>query len=214
MDNVSTEKIVLCLVVVIVIALIIYQHFSYQHELDLIKNSVNSTGGNKFDKTQVCPSCPSCPENQDFQKKISINLNDRNNELGGINPYRDYDYKTLGDPLIPPYKRDDYNLPFPTIHTRGLPTQFKKMGLLVDSEAPNTDQYKFMILMGRQKYPNANFYDYYVTENKSDGLLKIDLPDLHKELYTDDEVRVADVDKTFKVKIDRNVGVDYSPFVY
>lgn len=130
------------------------------------------------------------------------------------NPLREYDYRTLNDPLVPPLKRDDFSGFLPTVYTRGFPSGYKKIGLLIDQNAQNDDKYKFMILVGRLRYPRGTVYDYFVTENKHDSALKFDLPNLTKELYTDDEVTIPDLGKTYKLKADRNLGFDYSPFMY
>jgi hypothetical protein len=126
---------------------------------------------------------------------------------------RNYDYRTFADPLVPPYKRDDYMLTYPSYPTRGFPTSFKKMGLLIDDNANNDDQYKFMILVGRQKYQNSNYYDYYVTENKNDATLKFDLTNIHKEYMDDDKITIPELNKTYRIKIDRNLGFEYNPYV-
>ncbi len=133
------------------------------------------------------------------------------------NPFREYDYRTFYDPLVPPLKRDDYNefMEFvPSVYTRGYPTGYKKMGMLIDEAASNTDPYKFMILVGRLKYPRGTVYEYYATENKPDGVLKFDLHQINRELLTDDTVNISELGKTYKVKIDRTLGFDYAPFLY
>ena len=133
------------------------------------------------------------------------------------NPFsmlRDYDYRTLSDPLVPPYKRDDYTFPLPTISTRGPPSAFKKIGLLVDSEGSNNDKYKFMTLMGRETYKGSNRYDYYVSAStdNNDNLIKFDLPNLHKEVSTGDTIRIDALNKSYDINVDRNLGFNYNPF--
>ena len=213
MDDITLNKILLALVVIGIIILIIYQYHSY-------KSETNKTTENT-QNCPVCPVCPACPscvtstEQKQPPRNIFIDVKQTDSTLPPpVDAIREYDYRALSDPLVPPYKRDDYQIPLPVTPTRGFPTAFKKVGLLVDSEALNTDPYKFMLLMGRQKYPGSNFYDYYVTENKQDSALKFDLPNLHKELSTDDKLPLTDLNKTYTVKIDRNLGFDYNPFVY
>lgn len=132
------------------------------------------------------------------------------------NPYelmRKYDYETLENPLVPPLKRDDFNIPVIPIATRGYPTAFKKMGLLVDKTADNSDKYKFLILIGRQKYPSSNWYEYYATENNVNGYVKFDLSNVKRELFTDDVVRINELGKEYVVVLDRNLGYEYVPFL-
>lgn len=203
MNNDMFNKILTATVVVVIIILIVYQ---YDKEK---KHPVSSE--NMCPECPVCQVCPVCePDKQSVV--IDVNKNPSVPPLTDI--AREYDYRALSDPLVPPYKRDDYQIPLPAIPTRGYPSSFKKMGLLIDSEAENSDKYKFMLLMGRQKYPGATYYDYYITENKPDSALKFDLPNLHKEIYSDDVIRLDELSKNYKVKIDRNLGFDYNPFVF
>jgi hypothetical protein len=65
---------------------------------------------------------------------------------------RDYDYRTLNDPLVAPRRRDDYNLPVIPYPSRGFPPPFKKVGLLIDNSSSENDKYKILLLMGRNKY--------------------------------------------------------------
>lgn len=196
----------------LVIGIILCQYFSYTSELSQIKNSIQKS---------VCPN-QSCPIQETIIKtieqppqKITIDVN-QNDPLtqAPIDPLREYDYRALNDPFVPPLKRDDYNISVIPMATRGYPTGYKKIGLLIDQDADNSDKFKFMILVGRQKYPGSTQYDYFVTDNNQDSVLKFDLPDLHKELYTDDEITIRELNKKYKVKIDRSLGFEYNPFMY
>jgi hypothetical protein len=130
-----------------------------------------------------------------------------------LNALRDYDYRTLNDPLVPPLKRDDYGGIVPSVYTRGYPSDYKKMGVLIDEETDNNDKYKFLILFGRLKYQGGTLYDYYAIEN-NDGYMKFDIPHIHKELYSDDTIRIKELNKTYKVNIDRNLNFNYGSFLY
>jgi len=135
-----------------------------------------------------------------------------------INPVaisRDYDYRTLNDPLVPPYKRDEWNLLIPGIYTRGPPMPFHKYGTLTNDSLPTTDKYKFLFLMGRQKYPGSNSYDYYATGTSDNNNVKFDLPNNTRELYDGDKVKIKHLnDAEYKIIIDRNLELDYNPFYY
>lgn len=205
-----------------------YQIEKYSTESEINNSVTGST-------CPICPVCPVCPDVK-LQKCSEQNECDqKNKETNNFieqpiqliqqvplipqiqpipNPLREYDYRTLNDPLVPPLKRDDYSGFLPTAYTRGVPEGYKKMGLLIDVNADNNDKYKFMILVGRLKYPRGTVYDYFVTENKHDSALKFDLKDIHRELYTDDEIIIPELGKTYKLKADRNLGFDYSPFLY
>jgi hypothetical protein len=210
------DKVMFFCIFLLIVGFIVCQYFSYNGIQSSLQNS-------------VCPACPICaanvcniashlqPEQATSQpvqpQKITIDVN-QNDVQTQSNPLRDYDYRALSDPLVPPLKRDDYNITVMPIATRGYPTGYKKIGLLINPNADNSDNYKFLILVGRQKYPGSTQYDYFVTENKPDSALKFDLPNTHKELYTDDELYVKELDKTYKVNIDRSLGFEYNPFMY
>lgn len=127
---------------------------------------------------------------------------------------RKYDYKTMKDPLTPPYKRDDEYYPINMINTRGNPTQFKKFGTLIDKTSENKDKYKFLNLVGRKKYLGSNWHDYYAVSNTDDQQsMKFDLPDLHKEMSTDDTIFIKELNKTYTLQVDRNLEFYYDPFM-
>ena len=71
-----------------------------------------------------------------------------------------------------------------------------------------------MFLIGRQKYRGSNVYDYYVTEKGSEGngALKFDLPNVRKELYSGDKIKVEQLDKEYEVIIDKNIEFEYNPY--
>lgn len=204
MHNICFDKVMFFLAIIIVIVLIVYQYFYYR--IGITQNNKNIDNNITCPVCPTCPTCPTCPIQKIDIKQVEIPLQP------SINILREYDYRALSDPLIPPYKRDDYSVQLPIISTRGSPTSFKKIGILIDKDAINNDKYKFMLIMGRQKYPGSNYYDYYATENNTDSALKFDLPNLHKELSTDDILEIKELNKTYTIKIDRSLGLDYNPF--
>ena len=134
---------------------------------------------------------------------------------------RNYDYKTYNDPLTPPYKRDDYMIPAHVVdpdrfglYTRGGPTAFKKMGYLTNPNGDTTDKYKFLTLMGRQKYYNSTQYEYYIVSTNRDENIKFDLDKNKRELFTGDRVTVSQLSNTiYDVTIDKNLDYEYSPYI-
>ena len=140
-------------------------------------------------------------------------------DLYGI--LRNYDYKTYNDDLTPPRKRDDYMIPAHVVdpnrfglYTRGGPTAFKKMGMLDDPSGNPGDPYKFLTLMGRQKYYNSTQYEYYVVSTNRDENIKFDLDRYKRELFTDDTVIIPQLgNKTYHVTIDKNLDYEYSPYI-
>ena len=140
---------------------------------------------------------------------------------GDIYPVlRDYDYRTYQDDLTPPRKRDDYDIPanvfYPDrfgLYTRGGPNPFKKMGYLNNKNAQPGDPYKFLTLMGRQKYYNSNTYEYYVVSTNKDENIKFDL-DNKRELFTGDKVKVHQLNNTeYEAHIDKVLDYEYNPFI-
>ena len=218
MNNDSFDKILLFLITVIVTCMVIYLYFYHnfdtltcpsQPHAQLLPQGSITNSHIKSDLTQsIIPNVSNTEQNI----TVDVNRQEYSPSVGEI--MRDYDYRALVDPLTPPYKRDDFTLPYPSFPTRGYPSAFKKIGYLIDESANNDDKYKFMLLMGRQKYPGSNNYDYYVTENNSDSALKFDLHHLHRELLTHDDLEIKELQKHYKVKIDRTLGSYYNPFYY
>jgi hypothetical protein len=204
---VNLDTVLLCITLIIVIGMISYMYYyapSYNYTYPVTY---------MYDKQQVQPVQPIIDTNNNA-KNINIDVNKQTDvavpTIGEI--MRDYDYRAYSDPLTPPYKRDDFTLPYPSFPTRGYPTAFKKVGYLMDKDADNADKYKFMILMGRQKYSGSDYYDYYVTENNTDSVLKFDLHHRHREILTGDEVHLKELNKKYIAKIDKTLGYEYYPY--
>lgn len=163
-----------------------------------------------------------------LNKKESTNINTQKNNMSikqienkeiyisPTNIFREYDYRVINDPLFPPYKRDDYNinpsLVYPTLYsipTRGYMTYFKQVGILTNNDAENADEYKFLLLMGRQKYRGSNNYEYYAISSSKDNNIKFDL-NQKKELYTDDTIIIQQLNNTtYNVTINKNLNYEY-----
>jgi hypothetical protein len=146
------------------------------------------------------------------QKKTTIHIKQSDN-VPNVNPWREYDYRTLNDPLVAPRRRDDYNLPVLPLPTRGFPPPFKKMGLLIDKTENNHNKYKILILMGRNKHHNSNIYDYYATENSKDSILKFNI-EKTRELQTGDKILIHEIDKKYEVVLDKMLENEYDPYIY
>ena len=223
MNSICFDKTYLILLVIAITAIALYNVFTLNQQLKdanercTIRQYVASS-----ETTSTNASNLTAPVTQ--PNKVLIDIDNRSivPHLLPINPLRDYDRHALKDPLVPPYKRDDYNvnpsIVYPSLYsipTRGNSAGFRRMGYLTNLTALNSDQYKFLILMGRQKYRGSSRYEYYVVSSSKESNIKIDLENQKKELNTDDTLSIPQLgDATYTVTIDKNLGFDYTPFVY
>ena len=219
------------LVIVVIILFFVYTYFQNK-ERDIMQNKVErhfiSDNSNSFVSNSLSTR-------DNGTNNIGVDrLNSDNSQMEIIRPppsvaigqdlygiLRNYDYKTYNDPLTPPFKRDDYMIPAHVVdpnrfglYTRGGPTAFKKMGYLTDPSGNAGDPYKFLTLMGRQKYYNSTQYEYYVVSTNRDENIKFDLEKNKRELFTGDKVTVSQLNnKVYDVNIDKNLDYEYSPYI-
>lgn len=102
------------------------------------------------------------------------------------------------------------------IHTRGEPTCFSQIGVLV-----NDDNSNILPLFGRETWRGSHKWNYYT---QTDKFVSVRLP-VHSmqkdcsesfgcdELYNDDQVNIPQLNETFKVTIYRTDSPSYIPFV-
>lgn len=168
------------------------------------------------------PEIKQSQENQSATQNIRVNLHKADEKDVQIFPpkssldlWREYDYRTLNDPLVAPRRRDDFNLPVLPLPTRGYPAAYKKVGMLIDKKAHDNDRYKFLLLMGRNTHPGSYVFEYYAMENDKNGSLKFDVCRRgRQELQTDDKIRINELDRTYTVVMDRILGYEYDPYLY
>jgi hypothetical protein len=219
----SSSSSLLKLLIVIVIAAFMYYYFNQKKNEENNNNNsnnnrINNTNGNNAvynnDNMETYSSGVYAPP-QIIRPPQSVAVAQ---DLYGV--LRNYDYKTYNDPLTPPYKRDDYMIPAHVVdpnrfglYTRGGPTAFKKMGYLSNPNAAAGEPYKFLTLMGRQKYYNSTQYEYYVVSTNRDENIKFDL-DKKRELFSGDTVKVSQLNNVdYDVTIDKNLDYEYSPYI-
>jgi hypothetical protein len=136
-----------------------------------------------------------------------------------IDPLRKFDYDAVNDEFTPPFRRsyyDEYNYRLPPgllpLYTRGPPGRFRKIGTLVAQGVAANDKFKFLILMGRQKYP-CREYEYYATSSNVEHRLKFYIHTKGKEIYDDDIVTIRELEGyTFKFKEDPDLSPRYDPY--
>jgi hypothetical protein len=127
-----------------------------------------------------------------------------------------YDYNKLVDPLEEPTKRVDRYLLGPLEYrrmynhpVRGYPDNPRWLGLLISEEDDNSN--KILKLFGRQKYPGSSHYEYYTMINMGFDQIKVHIHG-KKELYDDDVVNVSELNKNYKVKLNKNDDNSYNPY--
>lgn len=145
-------------------------------------------------------------------------------------PIKYYDQEKLADPFEAPAKRPDrIQMGYPPIMksstnplqpypTRGYPDNYHLLGTLISIDN-NKDYNKLeqdnqiINLFGRQKYPGSSEYEYYTMLSTGNINTKIPLKDQIRELFTDDEVFIKELNKTYKVNLYPNEELKYNPFI-
>lgn len=138
-----------------------------------------------------------------------------------IDPLRKFDFDTINDDFTPPFRRsyyDEYNYRLnPALYpayTRGPPGRFRKIGTLVADGVSANDQYKFLLLMGRQKWPSGGDYEYYAMNPDSDKRLKFYIETRGKEICNDDIVKISELEGyIYKFKEDKDLSPRYDPYI-
>ena len=157
---------------------------------------------------------------------IDVHVDNRSNNEGPripilpIDPLRKFDHDVIDDDFTPPFRRsyyDEHNYRlrpglYPT-YTRGPPGRFRKIGVLVaEGVAPN-DKFKFLLLMGRQKYNNRD-YEYFATSAESDQRLKFYIETRGKEINHDDIVKIPELEGySYKFREDQDLSPKYDPYL-
>jgi len=181
---------------------------------------------NKCNNRQ-CMQYGRCICNDDENINIDINDYDVHNEyphhlppIGHVDPLRKFDYDSMNDDFTPPFRRsyyDEYNYRlhpglYPT-YTRGPPGRFRKIGVLIADGVSANDKFKFLILMGRQKYPGRE-YEYFATSSDNDQRLKFFIETKGKEINDNDTVKLSELDGySFKFKEDQDLSPRYDPYI-
>ena len=181
----------------------------------------------KTDSTSMVPYNPDAGNdnendgivNIDIRKKYIIDPTSGRRVLAPMrDPLRDFDVKAINDPFTPPFRRpmyDDYPL-LPALmpyYTRPQ-GRFRKVGVLISNDdVEATDPYKFLMLMGRQKYPGRE-YEYYAMSSNAEYGLKFYIETNGKEISNgDDSVEIVELDRTFTFKEDPDLSPRYDPYI-
>ena len=163
-------------------------------------------------------------QNGDHTDEQNINIDIHNKNGGGhhglhIDPLRKFDYDAVDDDFTPPFRRsyyddNDYRLNpglYPT-YTRGPPGRFRKIGTLIAQNVATNDKFKFLIMMGRQKY-NCRDFEYFATSPNSEQRLKFYIETKGKEINDEDIVTINELDGySFRFKEDQDLSPKYDPY--
>lgn len=138
-----------------------------------------------------------------------------------IDPLRKFDYDAVNDDFTPPFRRsyyDDYgNYRYPPgmapIYSRGPPGRFRKVGMLIAQGVAATDPYKFLSMMGREKYPGRE-YEYFASSPNTEQTLKFYIDTKGREISDGDLVNIDSLEGyTFKFKEDPDLSPRYDPYM-
>jgi hypothetical protein len=217
MSNVCFDKTFLILITVVIFVIILYKYNQATNEL------------------KYPPTCQhSCPSQQPTILRPNIKVNIRREHImpnGGpnmpgiagppVDPVKVFDYRNVDDILTGPTRRPtrDQIGPFITnplfnIYTQGPPDNYSWVGILLATDASGVNsQYGMLKLFGRQKYPNSNTWQYYVLAyNGGHDRIKLALSDTYRrELYDDDPVTISELNKSYKVKLNKDDWISYNP---
>lgn len=141
-------------------------------------------------------------------------------------PFREFDIRTLADPLTEPTRRQPRYLygpltpenpilnPLFNHSTHGYTDSYSWIAYLIDeSTDANKDDNKILKLFGRQKYPSSSQYEYYVEVKSGGDRIKYFLENIKKELFDGDTVTVDLIKRTYTVKLMKNRDLTYNPFI-
>lgn len=153
------------------------------------------------------------------RKNINVNLDDHHHHPP-VDPLRKFDYDAVYDDFTPPFRRSyfdyDYMLApgmFP-IYSRGPPGRFRKVGLLIDETGniQTTDKYRFLNVMGREKYPGREF-EYFATAVNNQERIKFYLG-VRTLSDGDTNITIAELPGySFTFKEDKDLSPLYDPYM-
>ena len=222
----STEFL-LYLVTVILVVFLITNYYQNDNEPEIqyryipVQNSKDKKKDNKCSNPR-CSMLGSCTCNTFRLNNQAFGIHRHNNNLHPppIDPLRKFDYDTVHDDFTPPFRRsyyDDYSsyvhhpALFPT-YTRGPPGRFRKIGTLVAQGVNHNDKYKFLHMMGREKYPGRE-YEYFAVSPNKECKMKFYFDTKGKEINDGDILTHRDLDGySYQFNLDEDLSPKYDPY--
>ncbi len=180
-----------------------------------------------------CKKNGRCMCRQNAPQNIHVNVNNDDQAFGGYpvpgfgpnaaippgDPLRKFDYDAMYDEFTPPFRRSYYDMYNYTmgpgmypLYTRGPPGRFRKIGTLIGQDVSHDDKFKFLLLIGREKYPGRD-YEYYVTMPNNHDKLKIYIDTKGKEIHDGDIVVIPELQGyKYLFKEDKDLSPRYDPY--
>ncbi len=215
MSTVCFDKSYFTIIVVLALGIVLYAYYMLKQENRNLKSSLQVSTDNKINTLNNHVSSMNAPTFSEAVMPISPSPVIAPPSLGQA--IRDYDRRNIADPLTPPFKRDDYQIPSNVmrpdlygVYSRGAPGVFMKHGYVKTDDAGA--DYKLLTLMGRQKYQGSTQYEYYVISTNKDDTIKFYIDGVKRELYDGDKVKVKQLGNTeYTVYIDKDLQLEYNP---
>jgi hypothetical protein len=222
---VSTEFLLYLVTVILVVFFITNYYQNNEPEIQYryipVKSAKNNNNNNNNCSNPRCSMTGACNCNNGFRlHNHSHEHLHRHEHPPLIDPLRKFDYDAVHDEFTPPFRRsyyDDYssyvNHPalLPT-YTRGPPGRFRKIGTLVAQGVNHNDKYKFLHMMGREKYPGRD-YEYFAVSPNKDCKMKFYFDTKGKEINDGDILTHRDLDGyTYQFNIDEDLSPKYDPY--
>lgn len=223
------DKIFLLLVILIIALLSINHYFYYNKKITELTNEAQMCKSNIPQEKGIPTIINSQGEPQPvYTPPVSTDTSipvqvvarpNMPNLVPTVDVIKNYDYKNLLDPFTEPARRPPREIigpiigsPYFNFPTQGFPDNYSLYGYLVNDDV--NDENKIIRLFGRQKYPGSVEYEYYVEINQGAvDKLKYKLEKQNRELYDDDHVYVDIIKRNYKVKLMKQLGLEYNPFL-
>lgn len=127
-----------------------------------------------------------------------------------------YDQNKLFNPFSEPSRRVPY-YQIPRYHfkrlidipTRGYPDNYTQLGIIIEEEKENNNgqehtenkHNRILRLFGRETFPRSDKWEYYIMINSGHDAIKIPIEVSKSELYSDDIIRVPELNSKYKVQL-------------